>query len=262
VLFLAAAAVFAIPFYLLVSISLKPTPEVFGRPFQLPESPQLSNYSAAWRTGDLGGAAVTSLTISVACVLCLIAMGSLCAWVIARRTSRLGSALYFFFVIAIILPFQLGVIPLYVAFRNLHLLGTVHGIILINIALYMPLTVFLYAGFIRALPKDYEEAAQVDGAGLFRTFFRVVFPMLRPITGTVAVLTGLLTWNEFFLPLLFLSGSAHVTLPIAVYGFVSEFTSQWNLIFAAITMAVLPILAFYLFAQKQLIRGFTGGIRG
>jgi raffinose/stachyose/melibiose transport system permease protein len=260
--FLAAAAVFVVPFYLLIAISLKETPEVFGHPFRLPKSPELGNYSDAWHTGSLGDAAFNSITISVACVLSLIVVGSLCAWVIARRASTLGTALYFFFVVAIVLPFQLGVIPLYVAFRHLHLLGTIHGIVLLNVSLYMPLTVFLYAGFIRALPKDYEEAAQVDGAGLFRTFFRVVFPMLRPITGTVAVLTGLLTWNEFFLPLLFLSGSDHETLPIAVYGFVSEFTSQWNLIFAAITMAIVPILAFYLFAQKQLIRGFTGGIRG
>jgi raffinose/stachyose/melibiose transport system permease protein len=261
-LFVAGAVVFAVPLYLLITISLKTTPEVFGSALSLPKTPLISNYRDAWRQGSLGAATVDSLIITISCVTGLIVLGSLCAWTIARRGSRLGTALYFLFVVAIILPFQLAIIPLYVAFRHLDLLGTLHGVVLINLSLFMPLTVFLYVGFIRAMPKDYEEAAQVDGAGLFRTFFRVVFPMLRPVTGTVAVLTGLLIWNEFFLPLLFLSGSEHQTLPIAVYGFVSEFTAQWNVIFAAIAMAIIPILAFYLFVQKQLIRGFTGGIRG
>lgn len=262
VLFLIGAAFFAVPLYLLITISLKTTPEVFGNAFALPESPLVENYSGAWRQGSLGDATADSLIVTVSCVVCLILLGSLCAWTIARRGSRLSNVLYLLFVVAIILPFQLAIIPIYVAFRHLGLLGTLPGLILINVSLFTPLTVFLYAGFIRALPRDYEEAAQVDGAGLFRTFFRVVFPMLAPVTGTVAVLTGLLIWNEFFLPLLFLSGSQHQTLPIAVYGFVSEFTSQWNLIFAGIAMAIIPILAFYLFVQKQLIRGFTGGIRG
>ena len=102
----------------------------------------------------------------------------------------------------------------------------------------MPLTVFLYTGFIRALPREYEEAAQVDGAGLFRTYFRVVFPLLRPVTGTVAVLAGLIIWNDFFLPLIFLSGTTNATLPVAVYSFVGEYASQWNLIFAAVIVSL------------------------
>ena len=99
---------------------------------------------------------------------------------------------------------------------KLHLTGTYHGFILLNIGLLMPLTVFLYTGFVRALPKEYEEAAQVDGAGVLRTFRRVVFPLLRPITGTVVVLTSVITWNEFFLPLVYLSGGERQPLPVAV----------------------------------------------
>jgi raffinose/stachyose/melibiose transport system permease protein len=126
----------------------------------------------------------------------------------------------------------------------------------------MPLTVFLYTGFIRALPRDYEEAARVDGAGILRTYTGVVFPLLRPITGTVAVLIGIGVWNEFFTALVFLGGSHYQTLPVAVYSAASGEVAHWNLIFAGVAIAIAPILVFYLFAQHQLIRGFSGGVKG
>jgi raffinose/stachyose/melibiose transport system permease protein len=134
--------------------------------------------------------------------------------------------------------------------------------ILLNTGLLMPLTVFLYTGFIRRLPREYEEASQVDGASLMRTFTRVVVPLLRPITATVAVLTGLFCWNDFFLSLIFLSGSKNQTLPVALYQFVGNEIEQWNLIFPTVVIALLPMLVFYLFAQRSLIKGFTGGVRG
>jgi raffinose/stachyose/melibiose transport system permease protein len=166
------------------------------------------------------------------------------------------------FVMGIILPFQLAVIPLYVAMRHLGLVGNYLGMILLYGGLLIPLTVFLYTGFIRALPFDYEEAARVDGAGLFRIYFRVLLPLLRPVTGTVAVLTALLVWNDFFLSLIFLAGSRHETLPVALFSFVGEYDSQWNYMFAAVAISIAPILAFYLFAQRQLIKGFAAGVKG
>jgi raffinose/stachyose/melibiose transport system permease protein len=125
----------------------------------------------------------------------------------------------------------------------------------------MPLTVFLYTGFVRQLPRDYEEAAYIDGASRLRTFLLVVFPLLRPVTATVAVLASVIVWNDFFVQLVFLAGSPRQTLPVMIYSFVGQFTSEWNLIFAAIVVTITPVLAFYLFAQRQLIRGFSGGIK-
>ena len=124
--------------------------------------------------------------------------------------------------VGIILPFQLAIIPLFVAMRDLGLIGNYLGMIVLNVGLLMPLTVFLYTGFIRALPRDYEEAARVDGAGILRTYARVVFPLLWPITATVAVLIGIIVWNEFFIALIFLSGSRDQTLPVALYSFVGD----------------------------------------
>jgi raffinose/stachyose/melibiose transport system permease protein len=262
---LAGAVVFCVPLYLLVTLSLKTNAEVYTSPLSVPTKLHVGNYSEAWTNGgtpSLGRAALNSTVITLGTVTCLIVIGSLGAYTLARRPSRLSSTLYFLFVLGFILPFQLAIIPIYVAMRHANLTGNFVGAITLYTGLLMPLAVFLYAGFVRALPKEYEEAAQVDGASLLRTFARVVFPLLRPITGTVALLTGLIVWNDFFAALIFLSGSKVSTLPLAIYGFVGENVSQWNLIFAGVAISIAPVLIFFVFAQKQLIHGFTGGIRG
>lgn len=156
---------------------------------------------------------------------------------------------------------QLSIIPLYVAFRPLGLVGTYLGMIILWVGVLMPLVVFLYTGFVRSLPKDYEEAARIDGAGTFRVYRSIVFPLLRPVTGTVAILTGLFIWNDFFVSLIFLGGSTVQTLPVAIYGFVGEYVSQWNFVFAAVIIAIVPIAIFFIFAQRQFIKGFAGGIK-
>jgi raffinose/stachyose/melibiose transport system permease protein len=259
------ALAFSFPLYLLVTLSIKSQGDIFARPMNPLVKPDFSNYEIAWDAGvsiSLGRALLNTTILTVGTVIGLIALGSLCAYVLARRPSKMSTATYVSFLLGIIIPFQLGIVPLYVLMRNLDLVPSYGGMILLNIGLWMPLTVFLYTGFVRTLSPEYEEAAQVDGASLTRTFLRVVFPLLRPITGTVAVITGVNTWNEFFLPLVFLSGSDYEPIPVTLYAFVGEHLTQWNFIFAGVTLAVLPVLAFYLFAQRQLIRGFSGGIRG
>jgi raffinose/stachyose/melibiose transport system permease protein len=259
------AAVYCLPLYLLVALALEPTEQTYRAPLSFPRPPRWGNFSEAWSTGGQGGlreGLQSSLIITVSSVAALIVLGSLCAYTIARRAGRLSTLVYVLFVIGIILPFQLAIIPLYVAMRHIGLVGNYLGMIVLNVGLLMPLTVFLYTGFIRALPRDYEEAARVDGAGILRTYARVIFPLLRPITATVAVLVGIIVWNEFFIALIFLGGSRSQTVPVALYSFFGDYNTQWNLIFAGIVITIAPILAFYLFAQRKLIHGFTAGVKG
>lgn len=259
------AGLYCLPFYLLAALSLETTAETYKQPLSFPTSPQWGNFSEAWGTsgqGGLGHPLESSLIITVSSVAGLIALGSLAAYTIARQLGRLSDLVYLLFVAGIILPFQLAIIPLFVAMRQLGLVGNYLGIIVLNVGLLMPLTVFLYTGFIRALPRDYEEAALVDGAGVLRTYARVVFPLLLPITATVAVLTGVLIWNEFFVTLIFLSGSAIETLPVALYAYAGDYVARWNLVFAGVAIAIAPMLIFYLFAQRHLIRGLSGGVKG
>ena len=262
---LALAVAFCVPFYILFVLSVKPSLQLFTSPLSFPTDPSFGNYRAAWDQPSrvsMGQALVNSLIITIGTVVCLIVIGSLCAYTIARRRSVLSTSLYFLFVLGIVVPFQLGIVPLYVAFRHLGLVGSYLGMILLWVGIATPVSVFLYTGFIRALPPDYEEAARVDGASTLRTFIRVVFPLLRPVTATVAILTGLFVWNDFFVSLIFLSGSSRQTLPVQIYSFVGEYATQWNLVFAAIVIALIPVMLFFIVAQRQLIRGFSGGIRG
>jgi raffinose/stachyose/melibiose transport system permease protein len=263
-LLIVLAALWWVPFYLLFVVSLKSSDALTAHPFGLPSHLAFDNYKSAW-AGDsstsLGIALKNSVIITVGTVIGLVVIGSLCAYAIARREGRLSSGLYLLFVVGIIVPFQLGIIPVYVALRKLSLGGTYPGMILLYIGLLMPLAVFMYTGFIQQLPRDYEEAAFMDGASRGRTFARVIFPLLRPVTATVAVLASVIVWNDFFVQLIFLSGGTHETLPVVIYSFVGQYTSQWNLIFAAVVVTIAPVLVFYIAAQRQLIRGFSGGIK-
>jgi raffinose/stachyose/melibiose transport system permease protein len=264
-LLLAVGLFFLVPFLIALNMSVKTGPETYNSPLAVSTHPHWSNYSVAWKGASglsLSRALVNSLIITACTVVLLIIIGSACAYVLARRESKLSTGLFMLFLFGIIVPFQLTTIPLYVGMRKLHLIGTFPGIIILQVGIFLPLTIFLYTGFIRTLPRSYEEAAQVDGASFIRTYTRVVFPLLRPITGTVAVLTALFSWNDFYFPLIFLAGTNKQPLPVAIYGFVGEFAAQYNLIFAAVAITIAPMLLFYLFAQRQLIQGFSGGIRG
>jgi raffinose/stachyose/melibiose transport system permease protein len=129
------------------------------------------------------------------------------------------------------------------------------------LSVFMPLAVFLYTGFARALPHDYEEAAYLDGASRFQAFRTVIFPLLSPATGTVAILCGLIIWNDFFTQLIFLGGSSTSTLPVVIYTYVGALAARWNVIFAAIIISMIPILTLYLILQRRFIQGFAGGIK-
>jgi raffinose/stachyose/melibiose transport system permease protein len=259
------AVVFCLPLYILVSVALKPNNELFTKPWEFTSSPAFGNFGDAWNERSdpsIGHSLLSSAIITLGSVAFLVLIGSLCAYVIARRPGKLSGLLYFLFVLGIIVPFQLCIVPLYAAFRWMGVTGSYLSMIILWVGVFMPLTVFLYTGFTRQLPRDYEESARVDGAGIFRTFFRVVFPLLRPVTGTVAIMTGLFIWNDFFASLIFVGGTNNETIPVAIYSFVGEYLTKWNLVFAVVIIALLPLVIFFVLAQKQMIRGFAGGIRG
>jgi raffinose/stachyose/melibiose transport system permease protein len=262
--FVVGALVFCVPLYLLAVISLKGPNDALVSPLSLPSSPDFDNYSAAAHSQPVSmlSAMLNSAVITLATVVLLIVLGSLCAYAIARHRTRLNSTLYYLFVIGIILPHQAAILPLYSALRELGLTGTHIGVILVYTGFMMPLTVFLYAGFMRGVPREYEEAAEVDGAKPMRLYWRVVFPLVRPVTWTVAILTGLFVWNDLFVSLVFLSGTPHATLPVALYSFAEVSLGQWQLVFAAVGIAILPALVFYVLAQRRIVAGFAGGIKG
>lgn len=254
-----------LPFYFLVITALKPDEELLTTGISAPPSrPTIENFAEVLTGGGSSNIMLGlfhSTVITLGSIAGMIAFGSLAAYVLARTTRRWGSIAFYMFLTAIVLPTQLGLIPLYIGARQIGLVGSMWGMIILYVGTLMPLAVFLYAGFFRNLPRDYEEAAALDGASPGRVFFRVVLPLMAPATGTVAILTGLIVWNDFFSALIFLGGSDNQTLPVSMYYYVGSLVSQWNKIFAIVIISMVPILAFYLFAQKKFIQGFAGGIK-
>lgn len=248
-----------VPLVTTVGIALKTRYDLLINPIGWPHPVVWGNIGTAWQDGDLGIALLNSVIITTCGVLGLVVIGSSAAYPLARRVGRWPSGLYLYFILGLIVPLQLGLIPLYRAWQWLGLVDSQLGVILIQIGELLPLTIFLFTGFIKTVPRELEEAAAIDGASQFRTFWTIVFPLLRPVTATVIIVTSLVIWNDFLIPLLFLQQPDLQTIPLAIYGFVGEYSQSWNLIFASIVVSSLPIIALFLILQRSFIKGLTGG---
>jgi raffinose/stachyose/melibiose transport system permease protein len=266
ILVILAAIALMSPFYLLGVTAVKPRTELLTTsPVQFPANPTLDGFATIFGqtgTSSVWSGLMYSGLVTVATIIGVVAIGSITGYVLARKIGRLSTLIFVMVLAGIIVPAQLGMIPIYVAFRTLGLLGHWYGLAILNIGAFTPLAVFLYTGFARGIDSAYEEAALVDGATKFQIFRTIVFPLLRPVTGTVAILVGLISWNDFFLPLIFLSGSKEATLPVVIFQNVGGLTNRWDLIFSLVIVSMVPILTFYLVAQKKFIQGFSGGLKG
>jgi raffinose/stachyose/melibiose transport system permease protein len=262
ILMVAVGVAFLFPVYALITLSFKDASQISSSPLALPHPPTADNYTEAWSAASLGGALLSSTLITVVSLVLLIAIGSCGAYFLARTGTRLGYGLYILFLLGIVLPFQLGMIPLYNLFSRLDLIGSYQAIILFYTGIQLPFTIFLYTGFIRALPQEYATAALVDGATHLQAYTRIVFPLLRPITGTVLILNAVFIWNDFFTPLLYLGGSDHETIPVRIFAFVGQYVSDYGLVFAGLVLGAIPILVVFLLLQRYVIKGFASGLKG
>jgi raffinose/stachyose/melibiose transport system permease protein len=254
-------ALFMVPVYLLVVTAFK-APDDTSPAFQPPAQPTLENFVNAWNEGNIGTAFLDSILITVGSVLLLVIASSLAAYPLARITARWSKGAYYTFLFGLMLPIQLSLIPVYIAMKGIGLTGNPLGLILVYGGIQMPFCIFLYTEFLRSVPRDYDESASLDGANRLQTFIHVLLPMLRPITGTVIILNAVTIWNDFYLPLLYLSGTQQQTLPVAIYSFVGQWGAQWSLIFAGLILAAVPILAAFLIMQKAVFRGYASGLKG
>ena len=248
-----------VPLVTAISIALKTRFDLLTRPLGLPQPFVWGNIVTAWNQANLSSALFNSVVITSGAVLGLVVFGALAAYPLARRVGRWPQGIYTYFILGLIVPLQLGLIPLYRTWNWLGLVDTHLGVILIQIGASLPLVIFLYTGFIKTVPRELEEAAAIDGASQWRVFWTIVFPLLRPVTATVIILTSLVIWNDFLIALLFLQDPNLQTIPLAIYGFVGQYSQSWNLIFASIVVSSLPIIAVFLVLQRSFIKGLTGG---
>lgn len=235
----------------------------------LGSSRDFSNYRRAVVEGHLGQAYEGSIVVVGVSVIAAVILGSLAAYPLARRRNALYGAITFALVSSFVLPPALSIVPLYTEMRGLHLIGSYFSLILLYTASLFPWSTFMYLGFIRALPIELEEAARVDGASRLQVYFRIVLPLLRPVTASVAIILGLFIWNDFFNPFVFLTG-AETTVARAVYELgngsmsgLQVLVTPFPLVFAAIIVTTLPLVLLFFALQRQFVSGLTrGAIKG
>ena len=253
------------PLYMTIVIAFKNPSEMTGNVaslLTLPGKWEFANFAEAIRTTDFFHTLGNSLLITAGAVIGVIFLNSIAAYAIGRNMgkSKYFKLVYGYFICGMFVPFSMLMLPLV---KEVSLIGLDNrfGLILLYIVFNMPMNTLLYTGYLKNIPEALEEAAYLDGAGYFTVYWKVIFPMMKPMHATVAIMTALSTWNDVMMPLVILSGgdSKSTTLPLAQLLFQSSFGTNYNVAFASYLLALLPILVFYLFAQKSIINGVTNG---
>ena len=261
---------FLLPFLIVVVNSGKSPFEITQNPLSLPSDwlKIFQNMYTIWTSVNVqySSSFLSSVIITVASLVLLNLLSAQAAWVLVRTKTKLSMGIFITFVAAMVVPFQIVMFPLLTWFREITtltgvpLLRSYLGIILAYIGFGMSQSIFLFHGFIKSIPLELEEAATIDGCRPAQTFYQIIFPILRPIHATVLVLNGIWIWNDYLLPLLILGkGNAVMTIPLAVSNFAGAYVKQWDLILTAILMAMIPIVIFFLIAQKSIIKGMVAG---
>ncbi len=247
-----------VPFLWALVASTKNSREIFSEPWSPPESPQWGNFSRAWDKG-VGDYLVNSLIVVTGGVLLTMLLGSMIAYVLARYPFRGNRALYYMFAAGMMFPVFLAIVPLFFVVQGLGMLSTYHGLILVYVAYSLPFTVFFMHAFFRTLPTEIAEAAVVDGCSHTTVFFRVMLPMAKPGLLSIGIFNVLGQWNQFVLPS-FLSPEK----PVLAQGIATLLASQryegdWGALFAALTVAMVPVVVVYLVFYRQVQSGLTSG---
>ena len=264
------------PFYLVVMNAFKKQTDIVADPVRfrgVSFAQLLKNLNSVIHNSNFNFwyAFGTSTVITIVSLVLLILFGSMAAWVISRNHKKAwATAIYMVFIASMIIPFQVVMLPLVSTFRDvgkfigISMLQSVQGIVFAYLGFGGAMTVFILTGFIKGIPYELEEAAAIDGCSPEGTFFKIIFPLLRPIITTVTILNGMWIWNDYLLPSLMLGQNGKVkTLPVAVQAFVGSYVKQWDLILSAALLAILPMIIVFLIGQKQIMSGMVeGAVKG
>lgn len=257
------SAVFLAPIFIILLNSLKSNFYISEKPFELPDSETfvgLENFTKGIEQSDFIQAFLNSVFITVFSVIGIVVLTSMAAWYIVRVKNRMTSLIYYLFTFSMIVPFQMVMYTM--TFYAFELdLNSLPGIVVIYLGFGSGLSAFMFSGFVKSIPNEIEEAAIIDGCNPIQTFFKIVFPILKPTAITVAILNAMWIWNDYLLPYLVLGSGEDRTLPVAVqmaltggYG-----NKDMGALMAMLVLAILPIIIFYLFSQKYIIRGVVAG---
>ncbi|MGA7205891.1 MAG: carbohydrate ABC transporter permease [Specibacter sp.] len=250
-----------IPLAWTVMSSFKTTKEIFASPFALPDKWQFQNYVNAWNTAGIGSYFLNTVIVVGCALVIVMVLGAMCAYVLARYVFPGSRAVYYLMLAGLTFPIFLAIVPLFFILKNIGLLNTLPGLIIVYVAFALPFTVFFLFSFFKALPHEIGEAAQIDGAGEWRTFFQVMLPMAKPGLASVAIFNFLGLWNQYLIPVAINSNHSNWVLSQGIAAFAGQqgYAVDFGSLFAAAVIVVVPVLIAYIIFQRQLQGSVSAG---
>lgn len=250
---------FVAPFYIAVIYSVKSKQEIIYSRLSFPKTIHWENFTRGMEVSNFIPSLKNSVITTVACVVILTVICSMAAYMIARKNTKTYNFIYYLFLGAMIIPFQTILTPLYFDMKTMGLINSLFGFILVKSGFLIAFTVLIITGFVKTIPRELEEAGKIDGSGLYGVFWRIVFPLMRPVILTSVVLNALGVWNDFQVSLAFLQRASVRTIPLTQYHFFGERSTELGLAFAVFIISMIPILILFLTLQKYIINGITAG---
>lgn len=248
------------PFFIMLFVSVKSTKEALISPSSLPTEFHWENFVIAWQKMNFLNVFKNSVFVTSLSLIGIIILSGLAAYIIAwSKYTRFYNFLYLFFLCGIMIPFYTSLVPLVKLMTALGLTNSRVGMTLYYCGRNMPMAVFLYTGFIRGIKGEILEAGRIDGANLMQLYWRVLFPIMKPITSTILVLDALSLWNDFLFPRIMLSKTSLRTVTLVQFFFRTENSNKWELAFAAYILTIIPIVIFYFAFQKNIVKGVAAG---
>lgn len=246
------------PFYLVLVNSFKTKKEIFTDTIGLPGKFLVENYKKAAADLKILESFSNSVLIAAVSIILLLVFTSMAAYALQRNKRKSSTVIFLIFAVAMLIPFQSVMIPLIAQFGAIRMLNRI-GLVFMYMGFGSSLAIFLYHGSLKSIPQSLDEAALMDGCGRSRTFWKIIFPMLKPTTVTIVVLDIIWIWNDYLLPSLVINKAGMRTIPLMTFYFFGQYTKQWNLAMAGLTIAIIPVVVFYFLAQKQIINGIISG---
>lgn len=246
-----------VPLLIILFNSLKTQGEAVSMEFSLPAKPMFVNYLEVMEQVNIGRAFGNSVAVSVSTMLIATVGAALTSFVLARRKTKTNRFLYYFFLTGLVAP--LNMVPAILVLQKLHLMDSLSGLILLYSALETPFSVFLCYGFINSVPRELDEAAIIDGCSAMGLFWKVIFPLLKPVTVTVLIINFMNAWNDFITPFYVMNSSEKLPLTTMVYSFFGQFQRSWHYVSVIMIMIIVPIVIVYAAGQKYIIAGMTAG---
>jgi len=250
---------FLFPFYFAILYAFKTPVEIAENPISFPTSLNLQNFVQAIQLPNYLSGFINSVVTAAIVVFLVVITTSMASYMIVRKKNKFYNVFYYLFQFSILLPFQVIMYPLYSQLKAFKMINQLPTLMIVQTGILIGFYSFLYAGFIKTVPVELEEAARIDGCSKYGTFYKIVFPLLKPITMTIVVLVFLASWNDFIVPMVFMQQEDVRTMPLIQFYLFGQYAQYVNVAFAAVLLSMIPVLIVYFMLQKYIVSGITAG---